>query len=170
HCIGAILASRRCRSPVGWFEVGESSTLGPGNIHEALEKVRVIRDRLATSYSQQKSYVDNIKWTFEFDVGDQVYLQISPLNGGDEVWQEREVESEKCLGDSSSILPVEGLGVDEDLCYEEVPIEILDRQVKWLKNKEISTLKVLWRNHLVEGAKWEAEADMRSLSPHLFSS
>ena len=33
----------------------------------------------------------------------------------------------KCLGDASSILPVEGLGVDENLSYEEVPVEILDR-------------------------------------------
>ena len=42
---------RRCRSPFWWFEVGESSILGPEIINEALEKVRVIRDRLATTYS-----------------------------------------------------------------------------------------------------------------------
>ena len=58
----------------------------------------------------------------------------------------------KCLSDTTSILLVEGLGFDEDLSYEEVPIQILDRQVKRLRNKEIVTLKVLWRNHLVEGA------------------
>ena len=33
----------------------------------------------------------------------------------------------KCLGDPASILLVEGLGVGEDLSYEEVLIEILDR-------------------------------------------
>ena len=55
------LYGRRCRSPVGGFEVGESSILGPEIIHKALEKVRVIRDRLATAYSQQKSYADNKK-------------------------------------------------------------------------------------------------------------
>ena len=76
----------------------------------------------------------------------------------------------KCLGDPTSILPVEGLGVDEDLSYEEVPVEILDRQVKRLRNKEIATAKVLWRNDLVKGATWEAEDDMRSRYPHLFSS
>ena len=32
----------------------------------------------------------------------------------------------KCLGDPASILPIEGLGVDEDLSYEEVPVEIID--------------------------------------------
>ena len=37
------LYGRRCISPVGWFEVVWSSNLGPEIIHEALEKVRVIR-------------------------------------------------------------------------------------------------------------------------------
>ena len=76
----------------------------------------------------------------------------------------------KCLGDFASILRVEGLGADEELSYEEVPVEILDRQVKRLRNNEIATMKVLWRNHLGEGATWEVEADMRSRYPHLLSS
>ena len=76
----------------------------------------------------------------------------------------------KCLGDATSILLVEGLGVGEDLSYEEVPVEIFHREVKRLRTKEIDIVKVLWRNHIVEGATWEAEADMRSCYPHLFRS
>ncbi|WMV33442.1 hypothetical protein MTR67_026827, partial [Solanum verrucosum] len=60
--------------------------------------------------------------------------------------------------------------VKENLSYEEVPVEILDRQVKKLRIKEFASVKVLWRNHLVEGATWEAEADMMSRFPHLFPS
>ena len=60
----------------------------------------------------------------------------------------------KCLGDPASLLPVEGLGVEEDLSYEKVPFEILDRQIKRLRNKKVATVKVLWRNNLVEGATW----------------
>ena len=41
----------------------------------------MIRNRLATSYSQQKSYADNRKRTLEFDIGDQVYLKISLIKG-----------------------------------------------------------------------------------------
>ena len=55
------LYGRRYRSPVGWFEVSESSIFVHEIMHEALEKVRVIRDRLATAYSRQKSSVDNKK-------------------------------------------------------------------------------------------------------------
>ena len=74
-----ILYGTRCRSPVGWFEVAESSILGPQIINEAMGKVRLIRDRLATAYSRQKSYVDNRKRALEFEVGDQVYQKISPM-------------------------------------------------------------------------------------------
>ena len=76
----------------------------------------------------------------------------------------------KRLGNPTSIIPVEVLGVDENLSYGEVPIEILDRQVKRLWNKEVATIKVLWRRYLVQGSTWEDEADMRSHYPHLFNS
>ncbi|WMV33044.1 hypothetical protein MTR67_026429 [Solanum verrucosum] len=76
----------------------------------------------------------------------------------------------KCIGDLVRIIPLEGLGVDESLSYKEIPVEILDRQFKRLRNKELVSVKVLWRNHLVEGATWEAEADMKSHYPHIFPS
>ena len=43
--------------------------------------VRVIRGRLATTYSRQKYYADNKKQPLEFDVSDQMYLKISPMKG-----------------------------------------------------------------------------------------
>ena len=54
--------------------------------------------------------------------------------------------------------------------YEDVPIEILDRQVKRLKDKEVPTVKMLWRNDLVEGLRWEVQVNMRFHFPHLFNS
>ena len=73
----------------------------------------------------------------------------------------------KSLEDPASIYL---LKVDEILSYEEVPVVILERQVERLRNKEIATLKVLWRNHLVEGATWEAESNMISRYHYIFSS
>ena len=55
----------------------------------------------------------------------------------------------KCIGDPESILPIEGLSVDENLSNEKVPDEILDRQVKKLRNKNVASVKVLWKNHLI---------------------
>ena len=55
----------------------------------------------------------------------------------------------KCIGDPESILPIKGLGVKYNLSYEEVLVEILNRQVMKLRNKEVVSAKVLWKNHLV---------------------
>ena len=41
----------------------------------------MIRDRLATAYSSQKSYANKRKRDLEFEVGDQVYLNVSPMKG-----------------------------------------------------------------------------------------
>ena len=46
------LYDRRCRYPIGWFEVGEPSLLGPDLIFKTLEKVHIIRNRLQTAYSR----------------------------------------------------------------------------------------------------------------------
>ena len=43
----------------------------------------------------------------------------------------------KCIGDPESILPIEGLGGDQNLSYEEVPLEILDRQAKRFQWKSL---------------------------------
>ena len=43
------LYGRKCRSPIGWFELGEEDLLGPNLVHQAIEKVKLIRDRLHTT-------------------------------------------------------------------------------------------------------------------------
>ncbi|XP_042449011.1 uncharacterized protein LOC122033929 [Zingiber officinale] len=55
-----------------------------------------------------------------------------------------------------------------DLSYEEVPKQILDRQVRKLSNKEVRMVKVLWGNQLEEEATWESELDMRNRYPEFF--
>ena len=60
--------------------------------------------------------------------------------------------------------------VKDSLSYEDVPFEILDRQVRRLRNKEVASVKVLCRSQSVEGATWEAKAAMKAKYPHLFPS
>ncbi|WMV28789.1 hypothetical protein MTR67_022174 [Solanum verrucosum] len=74
----------------------------------------------------------------------------------------------KCIGDPSLILPTESIRIKESLSYEEVPVQILDRQVRSLRTKEVASVKVLWRNQFVKEATWEAEEDMKKRYPHLF--
>ncbi|KAL0549424.1 hypothetical protein IC582_013906 [Cucumis melo] len=74
----------------------------------------------------------------------------------------------KYVPDPSHVVDYEPLEIDENLSYTEQPVEVLAREVKTLRNKEIPLVKVLWRNHRVEEATWEREDDMKSRYPGLF--
>ena len=76
------LYERSCRSPLCWTEVGESSITGPGLIRVTSEKVSLIRQRLLTAQSQQKSYADVRCRPLEFEVGDHVFLKVMAKRGG----------------------------------------------------------------------------------------
>ena len=45
------------------------------------EKINLIRKRLQTAQSQQKSYYDNLRRKVEFEVGDMVFLKVAPMKG-----------------------------------------------------------------------------------------
>ncbi|WMV41917.1 hypothetical protein MTR67_035302 [Solanum verrucosum] len=74
----------------------------------------------------------------------------------------------KCMSDPSLIIPIEDIGIKDSLSYEEIPIHILDREVQKLRTKEVTSVKVLWRNQFVEEDTWEAEEDIKKWYPHLF--
>ncbi|KAK1680897.1 hypothetical protein QYE76_041745 [Lolium multiflorum] len=62
-------------------EVGESQVFGPDVLREAEEKVHKIREYLKTAQSRQKSYADKRRREMTFEIGDFVYLKVSPLKG-----------------------------------------------------------------------------------------
>ena len=64
----------------------------------------------------------------------------------------------KCVGDPASIVPLERV------------VFILDRQDRRLRNTEVTSVKVLWRNQSAEGDTWEAEATIKAKYPYLFPS
>ncbi|KAK8641018.1 hypothetical protein V6N13_008769 [Hibiscus sabdariffa] len=76
----------------------------------------------------------------------------------------------KYRSNPSHILEPEEVELNLDLSYEAEPVQILDREVKRLKNKSVPLVKVLWRNHKVEEATWEPKATMKEQYPHLFDS
>ncbi|XP_069148272.1 uncharacterized protein [Solanum lycopersicum] len=106
----------------------------------------------------------------EFEEVNKVYLKISPMKGVVRFCKKVFLVSmlKKCIGDPESIISIEGFGVKDNLSYEEVAVQILDWQIKKLRNKEVFSEKVFWKNYLVEGATWEVEAEMKSHYPNLF--
>ncbi|KAH0781018.1 hypothetical protein KY290_000616 [Solanum tuberosum] len=140
---------RRYRSPVGWL--GEAALIGSDSVQDAMEKVKLIRDRLKTAQSRQKSYADVRRRELEFQVDDWVFLKVSPMKGVMRFGKKgklnpRYVGPYKILKRVASIVPLESVAVKDSLTYEEVPVEILDRQVRRLRNKEVALVKVLWRS------------------------
>ena len=66
---------------MSWDEIGERELTGPEIIQDAAEKVALIKRRLETAASRQKSYADPKRKDVEFQVGDYVFLKVSPMKG-----------------------------------------------------------------------------------------
>ncbi|KAL5576729.1 hypothetical protein UlMin_018428 [Ulmus minor] len=120
---------------------------------------------MKSAQSRQKSYADKRRRPLEFQVGDSVFLKISPFKGIIRFGKRGKLNP-RYIGPYEIL---ERVGkIHEDLSLQERPVRILDFKVKTLRNKEIPLVKVLWRNQTIEEATWEREQDMRASYPELF--
>ena len=72
------LYGRPCQSPVYWTEVGERFAISPDLVKDNSEKMDLIRKRILTAQSQQKSYAIRQRRPLEFEVGDHVFWKVMP--------------------------------------------------------------------------------------------
>ena len=75
------LYGRRCRTPLCWNEVGERKLSKVELINQTHEIIDKIREKLQTAQSRQKSYADVHRKPLAFEVGEHVFLRVSPLKG-----------------------------------------------------------------------------------------
>jgi hypothetical protein len=75
------LYGRRCHTPFNWSETGEWTLFGPDSVKDAEEKVQVIRENLKIAQMRQKSYHDKGTTPRHLEVGDYMYLKVSPSKG-----------------------------------------------------------------------------------------
>jgi hypothetical protein len=75
------LYGRRCCTPLNWSEAGERTLIGPDLVKDAEERVQVIRENLKMAQMRQKSYHDKGTTPRHFEVGDYMYLKVSPTKG-----------------------------------------------------------------------------------------
>ncbi|WVZ53759.1 hypothetical protein U9M48_004660 [Paspalum notatum var. saurae] len=76
-----VLYGRRCRTPLLWDQVGEKVVFGPDMVKEAERQVQEVRNNLKVAQSRQKSYADHRRRELTFEIGDHVYLKVSPIRG-----------------------------------------------------------------------------------------
>ncbi|XP_075098943.1 uncharacterized protein LOC142175842 [Nicotiana tabacum] len=113
------------------------------------------REQLKIAQSRQKSYSDIRRRDLEFKRGD--YEGVS--NEG----------YHEYFHDPSHVLDRQEIEIDDTLTYEEVPVAIIDRQVRRLRTKDVASVKVIWRNHSAEEATWEPEEAMKKKYPYLMT-
>jgi hypothetical protein len=75
------LYGRQCRTPLFWSQTGESQVFGPGVLMDAEEQVQMVHESLKVAQSWQKSYADKRRRDLSFEIGDFVYLKVSPMRG-----------------------------------------------------------------------------------------
>nr|GEW66638.1 putative reverse transcriptase domain-containing protein [Tanacetum cinerariifolium] len=162
------LYGRKCRLPVCWTEVGEAQILGQELIQETTDKIVQIKQGMQAARDRQKSYADLKRKPMEFQVGDKVMLKVSPWKGvvrfgkrgklNPRVHNTFHVSNlKKCHADEPLAVPLDGLHFDDKLHFVEKPVEIVDREVKRLKQSRIPLVKVRWNSKRGPEFTWERE-------------
>ncbi|GJW08460.1 putative reverse transcriptase domain-containing protein [Tanacetum coccineum] len=75
----------------------------------------------------------------------------------------------KCYSDDPLVVPLGGLQVYDKLHFVEEPVEIMDREVKQLRQSRVPIVKVRWNSRRGPEFTWEREDQFRKKYPHLFS-
>nr|GEU38821.1 putative reverse transcriptase domain-containing protein [Tanacetum cinerariifolium] len=153
------LYGRKCRSPVLWVEISESSLIGPELVQETTDKVVLIKEKLKAAKDRQKSYADNRRKSLEFEVGDRVLLKVSPWKGvirfetkgklAPSVHDTFHMSNlKKCLADANLHVPLDEIKIDKTLRFVEEPVEIMDREgagdPNWIVDYLIYNLCAQW--------------------------
>src|SRR5262249_51981933 len=189
-----------------WVEAGENLLEGPELIQQTSAKVPLIQERLKMAFSRQKSYTNPKTRGVQFQIGDHVFLKVSPIKGVVRFGKRGKLNPRyigpfeilervgnvsyrlalhphlsyvhpvfhismlrKYIPDPSHKLQAPDIEITENLKYEEIPMAIVDRQIRKLRNNEIPMIKVQWQNHGIKECTWETEQTMKAKYPQLFT-
>ncbi|GKF21561.1 putative reverse transcriptase domain-containing protein [Tanacetum coccineum] len=143
------LYGRKCRSPICWAKVEDSQLTGPEIIHETTERIVQIKSHIQAARDRQKSYPDgklNPRYIGPFKiiakVGTVAYRLELPKKLSRVHSTFHVSELKKCMADEPLAIPLDEIQVDDKLNFIEEPVEIMDREVKRLKQSRIPIVKV----------------------------
>nr|GFA06614.1 putative reverse transcriptase domain-containing protein [Tanacetum cinerariifolium] len=139
------LYERKCRSHVCWSEVGDAQLTGQEMIRETTEMIVQIKNRLLATRCRQKRKLSPC-YIGPFKILSRVGLVAYKLELPQELQGIHNTfyvsNLKKCLSDEDLIIPLDEVRIDKKLHFIEEPIEIMDREVKKLKQSRIPIVKV----------------------------
>ncbi|GKC69761.1 putative reverse transcriptase domain-containing protein [Tanacetum coccineum] len=174
------LYGQKCRSPICWSEVEDSQLTGPELIRETTKKIVQIKNRLLAARSRQKSYANVRRNPLEFVVGDIFMLKIVARVGlvAYKLEFPKELQGihdtfyvfnlKKCLADGNLVIPLDEIQLDDKLHFIKEPVDIVDQEVKQLKQSRIPIVKVRWNSQRGPKFTWERKDQFKNKYPHLF--
>ncbi|GJY51052.1 putative reverse transcriptase domain-containing protein [Tanacetum coccineum] len=174
------LYGRKCRSLVLWAEIRGSSLIGTKLVQEMTDKVVLVKEKPEAARDRQKSYVEYWCKPLEFEVGDRVWLKVTPWKGVVLFGKKGKLASRYvgpfeileriglCLADSSLHVPLDEIRVDKTLCFVEEPVEIMDQEIRKLKRRKIVLVIVRCNSKRGPEFTWEYEDQVRIKYPQLF--
>ncbi|WVZ51272.1 hypothetical protein U9M48_002429, partial [Paspalum notatum var. saurae] len=186
------LYGRRCRTPLNWSEPGERVIFGPDLVEKAEEQVLFIQKNLKQAQSRQQSYSDKRRRPLKFEVGDHVYLRVSPMKGVHRFRVKGKLapryigpfpiiqqcgpschhvsQLKKYLQVLEQVIDVADVQLEPNLTYQEYPIRVLDQKERSTRRRTIKFYKIQWSNHFEDEATWEQEEFLQNKYPDFFSS
>ena len=75
------LYGQKCRTPLNWVEPRKRRYYSTDFVKKAKEQVCIIQQHIEAAQARQKSYADKRRRPLTFEVGDYVYLKVSPIKG-----------------------------------------------------------------------------------------
>ncbi|GJZ26521.1 putative reverse transcriptase domain-containing protein [Tanacetum coccineum] len=127
------LYGQKCRLPICWPE---------------------IKKRIQAARNRQKSYANRRRKPLEFEVGDKILAKVGTLAYQLELLKQlSRVHStfhvsnfKKCFVDEPLAIPLDEIQINDKLNFIEEPVEIIDREVKRLKQSHIPNVKIRWNS------------------------
>ncbi|GKB32252.1 putative reverse transcriptase domain-containing protein [Tanacetum coccineum] len=165
--------SKRVVPPVCWPESKQVQLTGPEMVQEITEKVIQIKQRMQADRDRQKSHADLKRKLMEFHVLEKIGTVAYKLELSQELSRVHNTfhvsNLKKCYSDEPLAVPLEGLHVDDKVRFVEEPVEIMDREVKQLKQSRIPIVKVRWNSKRGPEFTWEREEQFQKKYLHLFT-